>query len=173
MTSLLNLFAAFFRVGVFSLGGGYVLYPLIEKEVVDNYSWLTAEQFAEFTGIFQGIPGAISIKFATLTGYRVSGLPGVLAANLGVILPPALIIIGLVGLLARLQEQAFFTAFLRGVSFATVGLICYFIYTIALSLSWQISGFLLAGAVFLILIVTGIHPGLVIVFAGAAGILIF
>lgn len=171
--NLLNLFAAFFRVGLFSLGGGYVLYPLIKKEVVENYSWMTAEQFTEFTGIFQGIPGAISIKFATLTGYRVSGIPGVLAANLGVILPPALMIIGLIGLLAKLQEQDFFTSFLRGVSFATVGLISYFVYTIALSLSWQISGFLLAGAIFLILVFTGIHPGLVIVLAGAAGVLIF
>ncbi len=166
---LINLFLAFFRVGLFSIGGGYVLYPLIETEVVENYGWFTAEQFPEYVGLLQGIPGAISIKFATLTGYRVSGIPGALVANFAVILPPALFIVVLIGLLSRLQGMDFFAAFLRGISFATIGLIIYFAYSMVFSLSWQLSGVFLAGVVFLLLIITGIHPGLILVGAGIVG----
>ncbi|MFW6377811.1 MAG: chromate transporter [Bacillota bacterium] len=170
---LINLFVAFFRVGFLSIGGGYVLYPLIEKEVVKNYQWMTGDQFVEFTGIIQGIPGAISIKFATLTGYRVAGIPGVLAANIGVILPPALIIILLISIMTQLQDSPHFGAFLKAVAFATAGLIAYFLYTSSAALSWNLAGLIIAGLVFFVLLFTSLHPGLLILIMGFAGIFIF
>ncbi len=170
---LINLFVAFFRVGALSIGGGYVLYPLIEAEVVNNYQWMTGDEFVEFTGIVQGIPGAISIKFATLTGYRVAGIPGMIVANLGVILPPAIIIILLISLMTQLQDSPHFASFLKAVGFATAGLIAYFLYTSSMALSWNITGLLIAGLVFIILLFTNLHPGLVILLIGLAGIFIF
>ncbi|MFW6301218.1 MAG: chromate transporter [Bacillota bacterium] len=171
--ALINLFVAFFRVGFLSIGGGYVFYPLIEKEVVKNYQWMTGDQFVEFTGIIQGIPGAISIKFATLTGYRVAGIPGVLAANIGVILPPALIIIILISVMAQLQDSPHFASFLKAVAFATAGLIAYFLYTSSAALSWNLAGLIIAGLVFFVLLFTSLHPGLLILIMGFAGIFIF
>lgn len=170
---LVNLFVAFFRVGILSIGGGYVLYPLIEAEVVNNYQWMTADEFLEFTGIIQGIPGAISIKFATLTGYRAAGVPGVIVANIGVILPPALIIILLISLMTQLEGSSHFAAFLKAVGFATAGLIAYFLYTSSIALSWNITGFVIAGLVFVALLFTNLHPGLLILFTGVLGIFLF
>ncbi|MGM0420899.1 MAG: chromate transporter [Bacillota bacterium] len=170
---MLKLFTAFFRVGALSIGGGYVLYPLIEKEVVHNYHWLTGEEFVEFTGIMQGIPGAISIKYATLTGYRTAGVPGVLAANLGVILPPAIIIILLISLMTQLRDSPYFSSFLKGISFATVGLIGYFLYNSGNVLDWNVTGGIITAGVFLLLLLTSLHPGVVIIAAGLFGIFLF
>lgn len=89
---LLNLFFAFLRVGLFAIGGAYSFLPLIEKEVVERYQWLTKEEFLDVLGMVKIFPGAISIKYATYTGYKVGGVWGAIAANIGNLLAPALLI---------------------------------------------------------------------------------
>src|SRR3989338_5322231 len=90
---LINLFLAFLRVGLFAIGGAYSFLPLIEKEVVQRHHWLTREEFLDVQGITQVFPGAISIKYATYTGYKMAGFLGAFLANLGNFLAPALLII--------------------------------------------------------------------------------
>lgn len=90
---VVNLFFAFFRVGLCAIGGAYSFLPLIEKEVVERYHWLTKEEFLDVLGIVKIFPGAISIKYATYTGYKIAGLPGLIIANLGNLLAPALLIV--------------------------------------------------------------------------------
>src|SRR3989338_5924673 len=89
---LVNLFLAFFRVGLLAIGGAYSFLPLIEKEVVERYHWLTKEEFLDISGIVQIFPGAISIKYATYTGYKMAGFLGAIIANLGNILAPVILI---------------------------------------------------------------------------------
>ena len=89
---LLNLFFAFLRVGLFAIGGAYSFLPLIEKEAVERYHWLTREEFLEVLGIVKIFPGAISIKYATYTGYKIAGIPGAIAANIGNFISPMLLI---------------------------------------------------------------------------------
>ena len=64
---LVNLFLSFFRVGLLAIGGAYSFLPLIEKEIVERYHWLTKEEFLDISGLVQIFPGAISIKYATYT----------------------------------------------------------------------------------------------------------
>src|SRR3989338_6222739 len=90
---LLNLFLAFLRVGLFAIGGAYSFLPLIEKEVVERYHWLTKEEFLDVLGINTIFPGAISIKYATYTGNKMAGILGAIVANLGNILAPVLFIV--------------------------------------------------------------------------------
>lgn len=90
---LFNLFLVFFRVGLFAVGGAYTFLPLIEKEVVQRYQWLTKEEFLDILGIVKIFPGAISIKYATYTGYKMAGLSGAILANVGNILAPVIFII--------------------------------------------------------------------------------
>jgi len=89
----LNLFAAFFRIGLFAFGGAYSFLPLLEKEIVQKYQWLTKEEFLDVLGFVQVSPGAISIKYATYTGYKIAGLAGALIANAGNFLAPALFVL--------------------------------------------------------------------------------
>lgn len=88
--ALLQLFAAFFKVGLFAVGGAYSFVPLMEKEVVQNHHWLQKSEFLEVVGMVEIFPGAISVKFATYTGYKVAGVPGAVVANVANVLPPVL-----------------------------------------------------------------------------------
>jgi len=80
---LWDLFFSFFKVGMISFGGAYSLIPDIEREVVKNNNWLSPDELMNILSITGFVPGAISIKFATYTGYKMAGILGVLAANSG------------------------------------------------------------------------------------------
>jgi chromate transporter len=165
-----QLFMGFFRVGLFSVGGGYVLIPLIEKEVVRVYGWLTPEEFIEVLGISQGIPGAISMKFATYTGYRLAGYPGVVAANLGIFLPPVILMFFVSALLLRYSGHRPVKAFLSGIQFATIGMLLSITLNIVRGQSWGVGGVLISVAAASLMILTKVHPGAVIFLAGFVGV---
>ena len=101
---LVNLFLAFFRIGLFAIGGAYSFLPLIERETVERYSWLTREEFLDVLGVVRIFPGAISIKYATYTGYKIAGVPGAIAANLGNLFMPAVLIIFALGLYDKYKD---------------------------------------------------------------------
>jgi chromate transporter len=87
---LWQLFVAFFKVGLFAVGGAYSFLPLVEKEVVQSHQWVSKSEFLEVVGMVELFPGAISIKFASYTGYKVAGIPGAIVANVANLLPPVL-----------------------------------------------------------------------------------
>lgn len=88
-----QLFLSFFKIGLFAIGGAYSFLPLIEKEVVEKYHWLSKAEFLDMSGIVKIFPGAISIKYATYTGYKVGGICGVLIANFANLLAPACLVV--------------------------------------------------------------------------------
>src|SRR3972149_12249354 len=91
--TLLKLFLSFLKVGSFSFGGAYSLIPLIEREVVTNNQWLTQEEFIKMLGVVEVFPCAISIKYATYTGYKTAGIAGIIAANIGNMFVPVTIML--------------------------------------------------------------------------------
>ena len=170
---LLQLFWAFFKVGILSLGGGYVFYPLMEQEIVENYGWLTAEEFIEITGITQVAPGAISVKYASYVGYDVAGIPGAVVSLMGIILPPSLIVIAIAIPYAKYSDTGIFESLLQGVQFATLGLILYFAWEIANSLSFGARGIFITLGIFGSLVFFNIPAGLMIIMGGLLGIMLF
>lgn len=121
MTYLL-LFWEFFKVGLFTFGGGLAMLPLIEDAVL-RYAWLTEEQFYSFVGVCESTPGPIAVNMATYVGASQGGFPGSLCATLGVVLPSFLVILLVATVLKSLTENRFFKAFLRGVNPVVVALI--------------------------------------------------
>lgn len=101
MNILLQLFVSFFQVGLFSIGGGYAAMPLIQAQTVALKGWLSLAEFADLITIAEMTPGPIAINSATFVGMKVAGIPGVLAATLGNILPSCIIMI----ILAKLYEK--------------------------------------------------------------------
>lgn len=91
----LELFWSFFRIGLFSIGGGYAAMPLIQQQVVDVHPWLTMAEFSDIITISQMTPGPISINSATFVGLRIAGLPGAIVATLGCVFPSCLIVLTL------------------------------------------------------------------------------
>jgi chromate transporter len=90
---LIKLFLAFLRIGLFAIGGAYSFLPILEKELVEKYHWLSQEEFLDVLGIVKVFPGAISIKYATYTGFKVAKIPGVIVANIANFLGPSILII--------------------------------------------------------------------------------
>ncbi len=170
---IINLFLAFLRVGALSLGGGYILIPLIEQEAVQKYGWLTTQEFVELLGFTQVIPGAISVKFATFTGYKVGGLLGAAAANLGILLPPVVIILLLFRVLKQVSPLPAANALLQGVKFGTLGLLAAVTVNIGRALPLEAKGALITAAAFLAITLLKIHPGLAILGSGILGILLY
>ncbi|MFA6772688.1 putative chromate transport protein [bioreactor metagenome] len=115
MNLLFNLFISFFQVGLFSIGGGYAAMPLIQAQTVDIHSWLTAVEFANLVTIAEMTPGPIAINSATFVGMKVAGIPGVVVATLGNILPSVIIMLILARLYEKYSKQTLLKRVLEGV----------------------------------------------------------
>lgn len=92
-TSYWKIFSGFAKIGAFTIGGGYAMIPIIEKELVNNKKWITEEEFMDIIAIAQSAPGLISVNVAVFMGHKLRGTPGSVAAALGCILPSFLIIL--------------------------------------------------------------------------------
>lgn len=108
---LLELFAAFFEIALFSIGGGYAAMPLIRSQVVQAHGWMTMSEFADLLTIAEMTPGPIQLNAATFAGMRVAGFAGALCATLGVVTPSLL----LVSLLSVLYRRYGSLSVIRGV----------------------------------------------------------
>ena len=122
MNICLLLFLEFFKIGLFTFGGGYAMIPLV-KEVVLEYGWLTESEFYNFIGICESTPGPIAINMATYIGARQGDLLGSICATVGVILPSFIIIILIAALLKNIIKNSYVQAFLTGIKPVVLGLI--------------------------------------------------
>ena len=122
MNIYLLLFLEFFKIGLFTFGGGYAMIPLV-KEVVLEYGWLTESEFYYFIGICESTPGPIAINMATYIGARQGDLLGSICATVGVILPSFIIIILIAALLKNIIKNSYVQAFLTGIKPVVLGLI--------------------------------------------------
>lgn len=167
---LINLFLVFLRVGLFAIGGAYSFLPLIEREVVQRYHWLTQEEFFDITGITQVFPGAISIKYATYTGYKIAGIPGVILANLGNIFVPALLMIFASVLYTRYKDSFIGKGAFDAIRLAIFAMIIAVAFkAIDIRSLIQIRSLLIIVISFFIFIYTRIHPAIVIILVGILG----
>jgi len=119
---LLTLSTIFLRIGAITFGGGFVMIPLIEAEVVDSHHWLTHQEFVDATALGQVTPGPVLIT-ATFIGYRVAGTLGALVATVSIFLPSFLMTVIAGSSLARFHTNKIVQSFLKGVTPAVVGLL--------------------------------------------------
>lgn len=119
---LVALSTVFLRMGAVTFGGGFVMIPLIEAEVVNSNHWLTHQEFADATALGQITPGPVLIT-ATFIGYKVAGTLGALVATISIFLPSFLLTIVAGSSLSRFRTSAVVQSFLRGVTPAVVGLL--------------------------------------------------
>lgn len=119
---LLTLSTIFLRIGTITFGGGFVMIPLIEAEVVDSHHWLTHQEFVDATALGQITPGPVLIT-ATFIGYRVAGTLGALVATVSIFLPAFVMTVIAGSSLARFHTNKIVQSFLKGVTPAVVGLL--------------------------------------------------
>ena len=123
MKKLFSLFATFFKIGLFTFGGGYAMLSLIQAETVTKKSWLSGDELLNIIAISESTPGPISINCATYIGYKRAGFFGSLFATLGVVLPSFIIIFIISFFIEEfLKIQLVFNAF-KGIQAAVAVLI--------------------------------------------------
>lgn len=127
---LLNLYWSFLKVGLFTIGGGYAMIPLMEAEVIRVHGWLGPAEFLDIIAVAEMTPGPISINAATFIGYNMAGIKGSLIATLGVITPSLIIFLLLSHFLIRLIQKPGAANFISGLRSALIALILLASYTL-------------------------------------------
>ena len=128
----LTLFLTFFEIGLFTFGGGYAMISLIRDKAI-TLGWLTEDQLLNMVAVSESTPGPIAINMATFVGSTQAGIPGSLAATLGIVLPSFIIILLIAALIKNFLKYKGVQAFLSGVRPSVVALILATAVTMALS----------------------------------------
>jgi len=119
----LESFKTFFKIGIFTLGGGYAMIPLIEEEVVNRHRWVGKEEMLDLIAIAQSCPGVFAINIAIFIGYKLNKVRGALATTLGTALPSFLIILIIAMFFHQFEDNRLVAAMFRGIRPAVVALI--------------------------------------------------
>lgn len=106
MPLLLDLFCTFFRIGLFTFGGGYAMLPLLQREIVEKKSWASEEEILDYFAVGQCTPGIIAVNTATFVGFKEKKLPGAIFATLGIVSPSLVIITVIAALLSNFAHIA-------------------------------------------------------------------
>ena len=118
MSVLLDLFLTFAKIGLFTFGGGYAMISIIEHNCVEKKQWITHDEMMDITVIAESTPGPIAINCATFTGFKKAGIPGSLAATLGMIMPSFVIIYLISMFLDNFLELTVITHAFQGIKIA-------------------------------------------------------
>ena len=123
MTLYAKLFFTFFQIGLFSIGGGYAVIPLIQQEIVEKASWISQKAFTDILTISQMTPGPLAVNASTFVGLQTAGPVGAVLATTGCILAGVCISAGLYRFFLRHENSRRLTAVLSGLKSASLGLI--------------------------------------------------
>lgn len=118
----LKLFISFFKIGLFTFGGGYAMLPLIEKEVMNN-KWMELDELVNFVAVSESTPGPFAVNVSTYVSSVVGGVFGAISATLGVVLPSFIIILLLAKCYGKFKESKIVNGCMNGLHPAVVGLI--------------------------------------------------
>ena len=123
MRILFEMFASFFKIGAFTIGGGYAMVPLIEKEVVDRKKWIKEDEFVDMLALAQSAPGPIAVNTAVFVGYKIDGVIGSVFTTLGAVLPSFLIILFIASFFIGIKDSQVVARIFKGIRPAVVALI--------------------------------------------------
>ena len=170
MKELLQLYGAFFRIGLLTFGGGYAMLPMLQREVVNKYHWATDEELMDCYAIGQCTPGVIAVNTATYVGYRRRGVIGGITATLGVISPSLLIITVIAMALSPFMSNPYVMRAFAGIRVAVAALIAASVVKLAKKSVKDAVGIVLCVAAFVIVACLGASPIWVTLGAGLFGL---
>lgn len=177
-----ELFITFFKIGLFTFGGGYAMLPLIQEEVA-SHGWIAAEDLINFVAISESTPGPFAINIATYVGTQMGGLFGGICSTLGVVLPSFIIILIVARLFDQFKKNKYIKGCMSGLKPAAVGLIASAVVSMALTVfipdGFSVAIFtsaefyisLVLFAVMSVLAFKKMHPILIIVISAVVGII--
>lgn len=162
-------FTTFFKIGMFTLGGGYAMIPIIESEVVEKHKWVTKEEFLDLIAVAQSCPGVFAINISTFIGYKMRKTLGAISCALGTALPSFIIILLIAIFFHQFQDNEIVASIFRGIRPAVVALIAVPTFNLAKNahLTWATAWIPVVGA--LAIWALGVSPIIIILAAGLFG----
>lgn len=123
MRMLFELFGAFFKVGLFTFGGGYAMIPLLQAEIVEKKKWVSEDELMDYFSIGQCTPGIIAVNVATFCGYKMKGNLGAVMATLGIAAPSVILITLIASILQQFMDNEYVAHAFAGIRIVVVALI--------------------------------------------------
>lgn len=123
MVSLRELFIIFFRIGAFTLGGGYAMLTMVERDIVTKRKYIEKEEFWDLIAILQSLPGVFAVNTALYVGYKLRGRWGAFWASLGAVLPSFIAIILIAMCFTEIKDNEFVERLFKGIRPCVVALI--------------------------------------------------
>lgn len=181
MNIFLELFLTFFKIGLFTFGGGYAMLPLIQEEVL-AHKWMEIEEIINFIAVSESTPGPFAINCATYVGMETGGVFGAICATLGVVLPSFIVILIVARFYKKFKESKIVSSVMTGLRPAVIGLIGSALVSMILTVFLP-NGFdfgsivipdllvsLAIAVVMTVLVFKKVHPIIIIVLSAVAGI---
>ena len=166
---MLELFITFAKIGLFTIGGGYAMIPLIKQTVVDNKQWASEEDLMDLIAVAQSCPGVFAINISVFIGYRMKRLPGALACAIGAALPSFIIILAIAVFFRQFRENTIIASVFRGIRPAVVALIAVPVFKMARTANIYIYNVWIPIIAALAIWLYGISPVYVILIAALGG----
>lgn len=167
-----SLYLTFFKIGAFTIGGGYAMLPIIEHEFVVKKKWVSEQDMVDIIAIVQSLPGVIAFNTSMFIGYRSAGILGSVMAALGMLSPSLIIITIFAYLYVSVQDNIYVQSAFRGIRSGVSALIALAGWKLARRVVNNPFTALIAAASFTAVWFLNVHAAVVIVFAASGGLII-
>ncbi len=172
-TALVDLFCVFFKIGIFTFGGGLAMLPNLEKELVINKKWVDKETLLDYFAIGQSTPGIIAVNVATFIGYNQLGIAGACISTLGVVFPSILIITLIAICFSNFNDIEWIKKALDGINIAVAALLTKVVIGLFKIIFKSFFTFSLFALAFACVVFLKINTSFIIISAIAIGIIVF
>ena len=165
-----HIFWTFSKIGSFTIGGGYAMLPLIQREVVERKKWISKDDFVDMIAVSQSVPGILAVNIAIFTGYRMKGILGSITATLGAILPSFLMILLIAMYFRNFQENPYVVKMFKAIRPAVVALIAVPVFTTARTVGINLKTVIIPVAAAFLIGYWGVSPVYIVLAAALGGI---
>ena len=169
MNIYLESFGIFLKIGMFTIGGGYAMVPLIEDEIVDKRKWISKDDFIDLLAISQSAPGIFAVNISIFIGYKLKGVKGSIITALGTVLPSFFIILAIAMFFHNFQDYPVVERIFKGILPAVVALIAAPTFSMAKSAKINRYTIIIPIISTLLIWLLGVSPIYIIIFAGVGG----
>lgn len=167
-----QLVITFFKIGLLTIGGGYAMLPMMQKELIDRKGWVSEKELLDYYAIGQSTPGIIAINTATFVGYKQKGVWGGLLATLGMVLPSWISIVGILMLLSNFSENIYVQKAFHGIRVVVVVLIIDAVIEMSKKVVKKRIDVILLLIAFVLVVALGIAPPYIILVASVMGVVV-
>ena len=172
MNIFLDLFLTFFKIGAFTFGGGYAMFPVFQRELSEKRNWVTEEELMDCYAIGQCTPGVIAVNTSSFVGFKTKGVLGAICATLGMITPSIIIITIIAALIGNFSDNHIVASALRGIRIAVCGMVMVTIYRLIRKNIVDIFSALISLATFFVIVIFDISTVYAVIASGIIGIIV-